>query len=112
MGFGHFLSIPDFPLRPMFLEAVAKQYNFRTGSIVTRVGEFVLSLEDMARLTGLRVTGCSVTGRVRSDYTTMVRELVGRQVAMHEHQLLVISSVIRQVEELAVTVTEPGMEAD
>ena len=78
MGFGHFLSIPYFPLRPMFLEAVAERYNFWTSSIVTRVGEFVLSLEDMARLTGLRVTGRPMTGRVRSDYTAMVRELVGR----------------------------------
>ena len=25
MGFGHFLSIPDFSLRPMFLEAVAER---------------------------------------------------------------------------------------
>ena len=53
MGFEHFLSIPDFPLRPMFLEAVVEQYNFRTSTIVTRVGKFVLSLEDMAQLTSL-----------------------------------------------------------
>ena len=78
MGFGPFLSIPDFPLRPMFLEAMAEWYNFRTSSIVTRVGVFVLSLEDMAQLTGLRVTGHPVTGRVRSDYTGMVRDRVGK----------------------------------
>ena len=53
MGFGHFLSIPDFPSRLMFLEAVAERWNFRTSSIVTRASEFVLSLEDMVRLTGL-----------------------------------------------------------
>ena len=57
MGCGHFLSIPDFPLHPMFLEAVADRWNFRTSSIVTRVGEFVLSLEDMEWLTGLWVIG-------------------------------------------------------
>ena len=112
MGFGHFLSIPDFPIRPMFLEAVVERYNFRTSSIVTRVGKFVLSLEDMARLTGLRVMGRSVTERVRSDYTAMVRELVGRQVTMYRHQLLVISSTICRVEELAATVAEPGVKAD
>ena len=112
MGFGHFLSILDFPLRPMFLEAVAERYNFRTSSIVMRVGEFVLSLEDMAQLTGLRVTGRPVTGQVRSDYTTMVRELVGRQVTMYGHQLVVISSVICRVEELAATMARPGAEAN
>ena len=110
MGFGHFLSIPDFPLRPMFLEA--EWYNFRTSSIVTRVDEFVLSLEDMARLIGLRVTDRPVTGRVRSDYTSMVRELVGKQVTMHGHQLVFISSVIRWVEELTTTVAGLGAEAD
>ena len=112
MGFGHFLSIPNFPLRPMFLEAMAERYNFQTSSIVTRVGEFVLSLEDMARLIGLRVTGCPVTGRVHSDYTGMVRELVGRQVTMHGHQLVFISSVICRVKELTATVAGPGAEAD
>ena len=112
MGFGHFLSIPEFPLRPMFLEVVAERYNFRTSSIVTRAGEFVLSLEDLVWLTGLRVIGRSVNGRVRSDYTVMARELVGKQVTMHGHQLVFISSVIYRVEELVATVVGPGVEAD
>ena len=76
MGFGHFLSILDFPLRPMFLEAVA-ELCFRTSSIVTRAGEFVLSLEDMAQLTGLWVTGRPVTGRVCLSYSVLAQELVG-----------------------------------
>ena len=78
MGFGHFLSIPDFLLCLMFLEAIVERWNFHTSSIVTRVGEFVLSLEDMVWLTGLRVTGRPVTGRVRSDNPVLARELVGR----------------------------------
>ena len=77
MRFRQFLSIPDFPLRPMFLEAVAERWNFHTSSIVTRAGEFILSLEDMVRLTGLRVKGRSMTGRVRSDYSVLAQELVG-----------------------------------
>ena len=71
MGFGRFLSIPDFPLRPMFLEAVAERWSFRTSSIVTQASEFVLSLEDMARLTGLRVMSRPVTGRVRPSYSVL-----------------------------------------
>ena len=112
MGFGHFLSIPDFLLRPMFREAIAEQWNFRTSSIVTRAGEFVHSLEDMVRLTGLWVTGHPVTGRVRSDYPVLPRELVGRQLAMSGHQLVVITSAVRRVSDLAVTVVGPGVEAD
>ena len=112
MGFGHFLSIPDFPLRPMFREAVVEQWNFRTSSIVTRAGEFVLSLEDMVRLTSLWVTGRLVIGRVRSDYPVLAWELVGRQLAMSKHQLVVITSAVRPVSDLAVAVTEPGGEAN
>ena len=78
MGFGHFLSILDFPLRSMFLEAVAERWNFRTSSIVTRAGEFILSLEDRVRLTGLWVTSRLVTGQVLSDYSVLAWELVGR----------------------------------
>ena len=42
----------------------------------------------------------------------MTRELVGRQMAMHRHQLLVISSMVFRVEELVVMMTELGVEAD
>ena len=82
MGFGHFLSIPDFPLRLMFLEAVVERWNFHTSSIVTRAGEFVLTLEDMVRLTSLWVTGRPVMGQVCSGYSALAQELVGRQLAM------------------------------
>ena len=112
MGFGHFLSIPDFPLRLMFLEAVAEQWSFRTSSIVTRAGEFVLSLEDMARLTGLRVTDRPVTGRVRPSYSVLAQELVGRQLAMSGEQLVVITSAVHRVSELAETIEGLGVEAD
>ena len=66
----------------------------------------------MARLTGLRVMGRLVTKWVRSDYSAMVRELVGRQVTMYRHQLVFISSAICWVEELVATVAGPGVDAD
>ena len=106
------MSIPDFPLRPMFLEAVVEQWSFQMSSIVTRVGEFVLSLEDMARLTGLRVTGRPVTRRVHSRYSVLAQELVGRQLAMNREQLVVITSAVCRVSELAETVDGPGVKAD
>ena len=112
MGFRHFLSIPNFPFRPMFLEAIVERWNFRTSLIVTRAGEFILSLEDMVQLTGLRVTGRSVTGWVRLDYSVLARELVGRQLAMSKQQLVVITSTVRRVGALAETVVGPGVEAD
>ena len=78
MRFRHFLSIPDFPIRPMFLEVVAERWNFRTSSIVTRAGKFILSLQDTVQLTGLRVTSRPVIGWVYSDYSVLAQELVGR----------------------------------
>ena len=94
MGFGHFLSIPLFQLELGLLESAAECYHPHTSSFVTWVGEFILLLEDMARLTGLRVTGRPVTGLVHSDYTSMMAELVGRQVVMYGPRLFVTTSAV------------------
>ena len=67
MGFGHFLPLPIFQIDMGLLESVAERYHYHTSSFVTRVGELVISLEDMVRLTGLRLTGRPVTDSVHSD---------------------------------------------
>ena len=51
-------------------------------------------------------------GLVHSDYPVLVRELVGRQLAMSGHQLVVITSAVRWVSDLAEIVVGPGVEAD
>ena len=96
----------------MLLESVAEQYNYRTSSNVMQVDEFVLSLEDMVCQSWLRVTGHPVTGLVRSDYTTTMRELVGSRVVMHEPRLFVTSSAVHQVKDSYETAIEPGVDAD
>lgn len=80
--------------------------------MVTRVGEFVLQLEDMALLTGLRVTGRPVTGLVRSNYTSMMAELVGTRVVMYQPRLFVTSLAVHWVEDSRETATEPGEDTD
>ena len=112
MGFRHFLSILEFPILPMYLESVIERYNPRTCSIVTRVGKFVLSLEDMVRPIGLQVTGCPMTGLVCFDYTAMMGELVGGRVVMFGPRLFVVSSTIHQVKDSCYTAMEPGVDAD
>ena len=112
MGFGHFLSILEFAIRLMFLESVVERYNHRTISIVMRVSEFILSLEDMVHLTGLQVMGHPVIGLVRSDYMTMMRELVGSRVVMHRPCLFVTSLAVHQVEDSYETAMEPGVDND
>ena len=96
----------------MFLVAVAERYNYLTSSIVTRAGEYVISLEDMVWLTGLRVPGRPVTGRVRSDYAIMMRELVGSRVVLLGPDLLVTFSTVHRVEDSLETMTESGADAD
>ena len=75
------------------------------------VGEFVLSLEDMTRLTGLRVMGRPVTGLVHSNYS-MMAELVGRRVVMYGPRLSVTTSAVQRVEDSQETATEPGEDVD
>ena len=53
-----------------------------------------------------------MTGQVRSGYSALAQELVGRQLAMSGEQLVVITSAVRRVSELAETVARPGVEAD
>ena len=79
---------------------------------MTRVGEFVLSLEDMAQLTGLRVTGRPVTGPVHFDYTSLMAELVGRRVVMYGPRLFVTTSTVQRVEDSRETATEPWEDVD
>ena len=94
------------------LESVAERYDHRTNSIVTEVDEFILSLEDMVRLTGLRVTGRPVTGLVHSDYTSMMVELVGSMIVMYKPCLFLTSSAVHRVEDSRETAIEPGEDAD
>ena len=79
---------------------------------MTRFGEFVLSLEDMVRLTGLGVTGRPVTSSVHSDYTSMMAELVGRRIVMYRPRLFLPSSAVHRVEDSRETAMEPGEDAD
>ena len=53
-----------------------------------------------------------MTGRVRLGYSALAQELVGRQLAMSGEQLVVITSAVRRVSELAEIVAGPDVEAD
>ena len=109
MGFGHFLSIPLFQIEMGLRESVTECYHHHTSSIVTRVGEFVLSLEDMVRLTELGVAGHPVTSSVHSDYTFMMAELVGWRIVMYGPRLFLTSSAVHRVDDSRETATEPGV---
>ena len=57
MGFGHFLEIVPFEIHLGLLVSFAERFNSNFGSFILRVGEMMITLEDVVRLVGLKVDG-------------------------------------------------------
>ena len=57
MGFGHFLEIVPFEIHLGLLVSFVERFNSNSGSFILRVGEMMITLEDVVRLVGLRVDG-------------------------------------------------------
>ena len=57
MGFVHFLEIVPFEIHLGLLVSFAEQFHSASGSFILRVGEMMITLEDVVRLVGLRVDG-------------------------------------------------------
>ena len=57
MGFEHFLQIQSFEIQLGLLVPFAKRFHGPSRSFVLRVGEMMITLEDVVRLVGLRVDG-------------------------------------------------------
>ena len=57
MGFDHFLEIMPFEIHLGLLVSFAERFNSSSGSFILRVGEMMITLEDVVRLVGLRVNG-------------------------------------------------------
>lgn len=57
---------------------MVERYYLETRTIMTRVGEFVLSLKDMVHLTGLRIHGDPLTGIMQNKLDSdQIRQLLG-----------------------------------
>ena len=57
MGFGHFLKIMPFEIHLGLLVSFAERFHGPSGSFILRVGEMMITLEDVVRLVGLRIDG-------------------------------------------------------
>ena len=68
MGFGHFLEIMPFEIHLGLLVSFAERYNRSSGSFIFRVGEMMITLEDVVRLVGLRVDGKPVVAPLQACY--------------------------------------------
>ena len=55
MDFGHFLEIVPFEIHLGLLVSFAKRFHSPTGNFILRVGEMMITLEDVVRLVSLRI---------------------------------------------------------
>ncbi|MQL80273.1 hypothetical protein Taro_012722 [Colocasia esculenta] len=77
MGFGSILEIEPFFVDPPLIQVIRDRWDRVSRSFLFPWGHMVPSLEDVARITGLRVDGEAVTGVTYADYTDLTQRLLG-----------------------------------
>ncbi|MQL68119.1 hypothetical protein Taro_000433 [Colocasia esculenta] len=77
MGFGSILEIEPFFVDPPVIQVIRDRWDRASHSFLFPWGHMVPSLEDVARITGLRVDGEVVTGVTYADYTDLTQQLLG-----------------------------------
>src|SRR5262249_2005018 len=76
MGFGVLLCVLPFWTDSALLQALKDLWDRRWNAFVLPWGHMTPHLEDVARITGLRVHGDPVTGQTLGDYREMARDLL------------------------------------
>ncbi|MQM22360.1 hypothetical protein Taro_055413 [Colocasia esculenta] len=77
MGFGSILGIEPFFVDPPLIQVIRDRWDRVSRTFLFPWGHMVPSLEDVARITGLRVDGEAVTGVTYADYTDLTQQLLG-----------------------------------
>ncbi|MQL89059.1 hypothetical protein Taro_021620 [Colocasia esculenta] len=77
MGFGPILVIEPFFVDPPLIQVIRDRWDRVSRAFLFPWGHMVPSLEDVARITGLRVDGEAVTGVTYADYTDLTQRLLG-----------------------------------
>ncbi|MQL91306.1 hypothetical protein Taro_023914 [Colocasia esculenta] len=77
MGFGPILEIEPFFVDPPLIQVIRDRWDRVSRTFLFPWGHMVPSLEDVARITGLRVDGEAVTGVTYADYTDLTQRLLG-----------------------------------
>ncbi|MQL79905.1 hypothetical protein Taro_012346 [Colocasia esculenta] len=88
MGFGPFLSLDE--LRPdvALIQALKERWDPECQAFLLPWGHIIPTLEDVARITGLRVDGQAVTGVTYTSYQEMVERLLGLEVTRERSSLV------------------------
>jgi len=76
MGFRELLGVWPFWTNVALLQVLKEKWNSSFNSFIMPWGHMAPSLEDMARITGLRAHGLPVTGVSEEDYRESTRKLL------------------------------------
>ena len=72
MGFEELLSIEPFWLDLALIQDLRRRWDLRSGAFLFSWGHMTPTLEDVTRLTGLRVHGATLSGHSFTDYRHLV----------------------------------------
>ena len=88
MGFGDFLQFSVLQLDRPLLQALAERWDSRTNAFVLLVGLLMITLEDMVRLTRLRVSGLPVTGTMEVGLRELAATMLGESAPFRGNMML------------------------
>ncbi|MQL70874.1 hypothetical protein Taro_003211 [Colocasia esculenta] len=94
MGFGSILEIEPFFVDPPLIQVIRDRWDRVSRTFLFPWGHMVPSLEDVARITGLRVDGEAVTGVTYADYTDLTQQLLGLEpFGQYDHERRMVGRV-------------------
>ncbi|MQM21761.1 hypothetical protein Taro_054806 [Colocasia esculenta] len=80
MGFGPFLRLEELAPDVALIQALKEMWDLECHAFLFPWGHMVPTLEDVVRITGLRVDGQAVTGTTYTSYQEPVERLLGLEV--------------------------------
>ncbi|MQL88508.1 hypothetical protein Taro_021071 [Colocasia esculenta] len=88
IGFGPFLRLDELTPDVALIQALKERWDPECHAFLLPWGHMIPTLEDVARITGLRVDGQAVTGVTYTSYQEMVERLLGLEVTRERSSLV------------------------
>ncbi|MQL86185.1 hypothetical protein Taro_018716 [Colocasia esculenta] len=88
MGFGPFLRLDELAPDVALIQALKKRWDPECHAFLFPWGHMILTLEDVVRITNLRVDGQAVTGVTYTSYQELVERLLGLEVTREKSSLI------------------------
>ncbi|MQL73077.1 hypothetical protein Taro_005430, partial [Colocasia esculenta] len=88
MGFGPFLRLDELTLDVALIQALKERWDPECHAFLFPWGHMIPTLEDVVRITGLRVDGQAVTGVTYTSYQELAERLLGLAVTRERSSLI------------------------